>query len=623
MEEVQAKEETKVVFKPFMTAGPTLHYSHQTVVRCWLLSLGVFCLCCFFWSKITTGQFWSFEGAGIFELLRWQLGSYVISGVSIFEYPWQILVVGGLMGVIAVVPVLVSQLMSFIYSVPFVLAICFFANLPGFAVFVFVSCAATAVRPLRFRSRFVAIALCMMPQLLYWGYFGGAKGVEPLRYGYSYTPWIFAWLTSLGVAGIVLSIGHFTRYKPGLVWSVTLGIFLVSVAVFDSAIGFDELDYQSYVAKNNPELIEEFHDHSITEALDETITNPGVKKYLLAGYFYPTEPIQQRAELKRKIQTQLRNDRWPSWFLLRPVLNYQDKKRQLFEQYDIFINRRPTSRRMPIALYYKGLLSEYSVDTGILGAKEVLHFYSDYPFERSREIWYRLYSEFSGSAESIEARWRIARHWAGVGRFEMADGLLGEAQDMVREKLKLTEQENGPTGTFFSPFKAPAETVMTTFKLTELQKRLNHLRTLIGKGNRTPEEQSEKLLAKFVMLNGHDEQFRRQLDELLSELTENSPLRDNILLEKVKLTADEKLRAEELEKLYKQFSGTDGGMQALYELALLKISFWRKQDEADVELKKKYLADARSTLTTYINLYPDSFCAEQVKKNLDNLPAIE
>jgi len=623
MENEQAKEETKVILKSFMTAGPTLHYSHQNVLRCWFLSLGVYGLCCFFWSKITTGQFWSFEGAGIFESVQWQLGRYVISGVNIFEYPWQILVVGGLMGVIAVVPVLVSQLMSFIYSIPFVLMVCFFANLPGFALIVLASCIAVASRPLRFRSRFVAIALCMMPQLLYYAYFGGAKGIEPLRYGYSYAPWIFAWLTSLGVAGIVLSIGHFTRYKPGLVWSVTLGVFLVSVSVFDLAIGFDELDYQLYVAKNNPELIEEFHDHSITEALDETITNPGVKKYLLAGYFYPTDPIQQRAELKRKIQTQLRNDRWPSWFLLQPVLNYQDKKRQLLEQYDIFINRRPTSRRMPIALYYKGLLSEYSVDTVILGAKEVLHFYSDYPFDRSRKIWYRLYSEFGSSPESIEARWRIAKHWAGAGRFEMTDRLLAEAQETVRKRLKIAEQETREVGSFFSPFKAPADTVMTPFKLTELQRRLNHLRTLIGRENRTSAKESEKLLAKFTMLNVHDEQFSRQLDELLSELPQDSPLRDNILLERAKLTPDEQLRARQLEKLHKKFSGTDGGMQALYELALLKISFWRNLNEANVELKKKYLADARAALTSFVSLYPDSFCTEQVKKNLENLPGTE
>ncbi len=51
----------KVVSKSFMTVGPTLHYSHKNVLICWLLAVMVFGLCCFFWSRIVTGSFWSFN----------------------------------------------------------------------------------------------------------------------------------------------------------------------------------------------------------------------------------------------------------------------------------------------------------------------------------------------------------------------------------------------------------------------------------------------------------------------------------------------------------------------------------------------------------------------------------
>ncbi|GAI89250.1 unnamed protein product, partial [marine sediment metagenome] len=70
------------------------------------------------------------------------------------------------------------------------------------------------------------------------------------------------------IAGFVLGIGHYTRYRPGLVWIFTTITLVLAVGVFEVTIGFDELDYQLYVAKNNPERISEFHDHSITEALD-------------------------------------------------------------------------------------------------------------------------------------------------------------------------------------------------------------------------------------------------------------------------------------------------------------------------------------------------------------------
>ena len=148
--------------------------------------------------------------------------------------------------------------------------------------------------------------------------------------------------------------------------------------MFETKIGFAELDYQLYVAENNPEQTSEFLDHSITEALDKTITNPSIKEYL-ADFFYPTEPIPLRAELKREIQHKLSQDRWPGWFIVPPELDYQAKRQWLLEQYYLFISRRPKNRRMPIALYYKALLSEYSPEHNILGQKEVLHFYSDYP----------------------------------------------------------------------------------------------------------------------------------------------------------------------------------------------------------------------------------------------------
>ena len=621
MDNKQTEKTPKVSSKSFMTVGPTLHYSHKNVQTCWLLALAVFMACCLFWSRIVTGSLWSFNFDTVVSPQLWHLGRFVTTGTSIFEYPWQILVLGLLMGVMGVVPVLISQLMSFRYSLLFILSVALLAGLPGFAICLFVSCIATASRPLRFRSRFISIALCMAPQLLYWGLFGGAAGVEPIKWGFSFTPWICAWLTGLAMAGLILGIGHFTRYRPGLVWTFTTLVLLITVTVFEVKIGFDELDYQLYVAGNNPEQASEFHDHSVTDALDKTITNPAFKKYSFAGFFYPAEPIALRAELKKKIQDQLSSERWPSWFVVPPELKYQAKKQWLFKQYNLFITHRPKSRRMPIALYYNALLKEYSPDTNIFGQKEILHFYSDYPYERSREIWYRLYTDFGDSPESLEARWRIAKHWAGQGRFEQADKLIAEAQTMATERLTALEKEQPPSETFFSVFRPPADSAMTAFKLAELQKRLNQLRYLISKENRTDKPGTKKRLAKFVMLNPHSQNYDRRLGELLAEMSENDPLRDNILLAQAKLVADEQLRAEKLAQLHKRFKDTDGGMQALYELGMLKIAMWRRQSASNPQQKKKHLAETRAILASFINLYPNSFYAEQVRKNLDGLPS--
>ncbi len=611
-----------VAAKAFLSVGPTLHYSHSNVQRCWLLALGAFILTCLFWSKIVTGAFWSFDLQIVSSLEYWRLGQSLLTGVSIFEYPWQIVVLGLLMGILGIVPVLISQLMSFWHCFPFLLAVFFFANLPGFAVCLFVSCFGAASRPLRFRSRFIAIALCTAPQLLYWGYLGGAHGVEPLQWGFSFAPWISAWIDGLIIAAVVISIGHYTRYRPGLTWISTFVVLVGAVVLFEVKIGFDELDYQLYIAKNDPEQANEFHEHSITEALDETITNPELKKYLANIVFYPTEPIPLRTELKKEILIQLSFDRWPSWLIVPDYLNYQDKRSSLQKQYDTFISKRPNSSRMPMALYYKGILSEYEPDVRHLEQTEILRFYNDYPHRESLLTWHRLYEYFGQSPESIEARWRIAWDWAGQGKFEQADKLFGQAQAMIAERLKQFENKQIQQESLFALFQPPADSVMTTVKLTELQRRINLLRTLIGSENGIDKPECAERLAKFVTLNPHSTNYSQHLTELLNQTKEDDPLRDNIALAQAKLLADEQLRAERLTELHKGFAQTDGGMLALYDLGLLKINLWRKM-EAGSEQKKQYLVEIRATLTEFLNLYPSSFCAEQIKKNLEGLPTVE
>jgi hypothetical protein len=214
-------------------------------------------------------------------------------------------------------------------------------------------------------------------------------------------------------------------------------------------------------------------------------------------------------------------------------------------------------------------------------------------------------------------------HWAGQGRFDEAEALIGDAQRLLDDRLKAMAADQSGEESIFSLFGAPADTVETASKLTELQRKLGQLQNLISPENRTAKPESGKRLARFVMLNPHSPDYASQLEQLLSEINKSDPLRDNILLAQVKLLLDEQLRAERLGELYKQYQNTDGGMQALYELALLKIQFWRQQPETNSERKKQYLADARTMLNEFLRMYPRSYCAEQVKKNLATLPAVD
>jgi hypothetical protein len=619
--------------KSFMTAGPTLHYSHENVRRFWLLSLGVYAMACLFWSMIVSGSFVSFDLSGIANPDNWRLDNYVLRPLSIFAYPWQIAILGLLMGMLAVMPPLVSQLLSFRYSLPYLLALSILANLPIFAVFVLVSCIAAACRPLRFRSRFIALALCMAPQLFYWAWFGGLENTEPLRWGFSFAPWVCAWLTALVFAGIVLLIGHFTRYRPGLCWLLGLITLTTAGLLLKYEIGFDELAYQQYVADNDPEEVVEFRDHRLTDLLDATITNRDVKRYF-ANFFYPSEPVMLREKLKEEIQTQLNNDRWPFWFQTTPELNFGPKRQWLLEQYEHFVaypkhwwmpsavykkfaSRRLRSKRMPAALYYKALLSESTPDPTMIIEKEVLHFYNDQPHWRCWPIWYQLYEQFPQSSESLEARLRLATHLAGKGLFQKATELLQEARTMTTAKLKEQEQSTASNPAFLSSFTPPPSSAMTVSRLTELQRRLGDFAALISDENYTTDAITQLRLSRFVMLDTHSLDYPARLESFLAQTNENDPLRDNILLAKIKLTKDLQLRAEQLKALNDRYKNRDGGIAALYELALLKVRLSQEFTGAE---QKKRLAEARGTLESFISAYPKSNFTVNAQTVLNSLP---
>jgi len=637
MESKESEVTPAVSSKSFMALGPTLHYSHENVQICWLLAVTVFALTCLFWSRIATGQFASFTSESVTVLDAWRLDQFALTGASIFEYPWQILVLGLCMGILAVAPILVAQLLSFSHSLPFIVAVFFLAGLPGFAMSLLISCLGVACRPLRFRSRIIAIALCMSPQLLYWGHFGGARGSEPLVWGFSFAPWVCAWLVGLFLAGTVLAIGHFTRYKPGLIWSSTGIVLVLAAGLFETKIGFDELDFQLYVAKNNPEQVSVFHDHSLREPLDRLIKDKAFKDYL-DKFFYPTDIIELRKSLKQEILIQIGYGRWPGWLEPSDQLNYQDKTAGLNEQYDQFIHpahswwmpsflykqvlkRRATSPRMAVTLYYKALLSEYNPDIALLRDKEVLHFYNDHPFERSRQIWYRLYTEFSRSPESLEARWRIAWHLAASGAFSRAQELLRDTETLLTQRLEALAAEPSETDTIFRLFHLPAESIMTRVKLNELLYRTDRLQILIGAENRAEGPGSAERLARFISLDPHVMSYPDELSDLLEQIGDTDGLRDNVLLAQAKLIPDEDSRLTELTALHHDFQNSDAGVEALYELGLLKIRLYQAQSDAG--RKKTLLADARDTLARFSELYADTPYADQVNKNLRTLPAVQ
>ncbi len=611
-----APEKPAAPAKSFMTIGPTLHYSHPHVRRYWGLTIIIFLAACLLWSRILTGQLLAVDLTNLIQSRQWGLAKYIINPLSIYEYPWQILTLGLIMGIFAITPVLISQMLSFRYAIVFILMIIFIAKLPIFALAVTLSCIAVACRPLRFRSRFISVALCLTPQLIFWAAMGGYE-TEPIKWGFSYAPWIVSWLTALATAGFVIAVGHYTRYRPGMVWSTALLILVASAALFEWKISFAELDYQLYIAGNNPEEVEEFHDHDMTSIINNAMDDPQTRQFL-ANFFYPQDPKLLREELKSDILIQLGYDRWPNWFNTPDQLNYQQTRMWLLSQYDIFIEKRPISSRMPIALYYKAILKEYTPDLRLFKQKEILRFYNDYPHRENRPIWYKLYSDFPQSPESIEARWRMAVRWAGQGEFDKARETCEVARILLNRFEESQQYTPSVEAGLLSAFTKPPKTAITRPKRNELRIRLGQLTSLISKQNHNNNADSKKRLSRFILLNPHTITYSQQLEILISETPENDPLKDNLLLVKILMTEDDAKKAEMLNDFIKKFHNTDSAANALYELGVTYTQLWR--NTPDNKKRQSYLKNARTLLAKFLTNHPENVYRNDANERLKILP---
>lgn len=611
--------------KSFMTAGPTLHYSHTNVLWLWFLTVLVYVATCLFWHAIVIGGTFSIGPLEFADTDLIRLGQYAMAPISIYEYPWQIVVLGISMGIMAVIPLLVSQLLSFRYSVAMVLALMFIAKLYLFGIFVLISCIAVACRPLRFRSRFISLALCMAPQLIYWAVWGGAETTDPVRWGFSFAPWIYAWLSGLAMAGLTLGIGHFTRYKPGLNWLISFLFLGIAFGVFQRHIGFAELDYQRYIAQRDPDDVVEFQDQSISEALDKVLADPSERSRLAGQFFELNDEAGLRLKLKENIQDMLAyNNRWPGWFRKKipDRLQYQIRQTTLMFEYENYISRWANNRkRLPTVMYFRSILSEMRPDVRAIVDEEMLRFYSDYPFPDNNSDWRDLFESFPESPESIEARWRIAMAEAGSGNFDLAKEICQSALVMIaKAKIELTDSRAHELSSIFAAFRKPAPTVMTPFKFYDLQNRFHKLLFLIRVENRGDNKESFNRLAEFVMLNPYDElSYESGLNGLLEKMPPDDGLIDNVLLAKAMLIDDIHRRLQAMEELAKQYPERDGGGQAQYEQGMIKIKLWKNADNSE-EKKKKLLVDSHTILNDLIKRHPDSFFSKQAAETLKTLP---
>jgi len=603
--------------------GATMAYSIRLRMGFWFVDLVLYSLLNMFYLRIQRGTYFSL--AEPFE--SGELIAELLNPLNIFQFPGQIFVTGLIMALLCTVPILISQLYSLLHSLPFFLAVFFLGHNPILCLCLFVSCALAGFEPLRFKSKFVAAVLCLLPEVLYWVLYSGKNPEENvLRWAVLYAPWALAFLISVAIFGLVLMIGHFLRYRPGVLMPIFALLLAGTVLLFHFKIGMDERAFQANVSRWNPKQIPQFHNRSIVPLLEEELAQRRKKSPYLTDELIMT---QLRLEWRGAFLTSMPSD--PTTLANREVIKFYQAKVNAVDHIQSFIEKYPEDERVADALYYKALLFDLSVDLRALRSEDTLRFYYDIPTSHSEkaDIWAEILERFADSDVAIEARWRLARLGAGrkpkknteTFKFNQALELLNQAKQrcevLLQQREKQTTKPTSWTNWLGSVFRR-AEPTLTSEELLSLQQRIGKLMMVIDKENRTGHLRHEERLAEFVGLDPHQLNYEERLKALLFDSPEPDPLIDNIELAKTLLIQDNNERIAKLTELITRFEDRDGGIQARLELALTLLAERKRSEYRDT--REVLLARSREQLKAIIKLRPDSVLAQYAQELLKANP---
>jgi hypothetical protein len=595
----------------------------------WLINLMLYMLLNVFYLRLRTGSFWPFEGPYESGFIIPEL----LSPLNIFQFPTYIIIVALITAMICTVPILTAQLYNLLYSLPFILVVFFLGHNPVLSLCLFVSCSFASFRPFRFKSKFVATLICLIPELLYCILFSGENPQQDiLRWAVLYSPWALTFIFCISIFGLVLAIGHFLRYRAGVLMPLFALLLAGAVILFNYSISMTERDFQDQVSRFSPAKIPEFQNRSILPLLEEERAQRIKREpYLNPDLILSRLRMEWRWAYRIGPSTDLllSSGTNPISLANREVTRFYQARLNAVDHINKFIDKYPQEKRVADALYYKALIIDLNVDLRALRDEDTLKFFVDIPSAESKNVWQEILDRFADTDIAIEAHWRLARLLAAqkpqkeseTYEFDKAFSLLQDAQTLCQKCLedrKKSSKDQNFWNTRLGMIFSPPEKTISDQKLHSLQMRIAKLMTLISKENRTGHLKHEERLASFVGLNPYHLNYEEQLKALQFDSAVPDPLLDNIELALILLIKDPAQKILRLTDLITQFPNSDGAIQARLELAQALID-QRNRSEHMAD-RQVLLSRSREYLQQIITLRPESFHAEEARTLLQNNP---
>lgn len=508
----------------------TRHKYRVRAVAFLLINIALFAgLGCFtFWLR--TGDYSPLTHPGYWQCWQKAFSPTHIPPVTLIDFltypipvdqaPLMLIIVGLVLASLTAIPILVSMLYRFPFSLPFTLIICFVAVVPWLAFTVTLCCFLARWRPLRFSFHYATALISLLPLVAYYALATRGPGISstaasPFEMAKMYLPWIVALIGACLVMAIVLIVAKIVNYRPGAIAPTMAVLFAMPVILFETQVGRDELHYRLLEVNYGPRSTECFVDYAdasqtiehIAERRFEAIRkeNPGAD---LKGV---TEQVQLVVELQ--------------WSRTQPDLalaeeQFTEDQLEAVARCDKFLAAYPQSRYCANVLYLKGRVLDMRVDRAYFLQKSILRYYWDFPSDASLDTWKSLL-ERQDSPLWMVAAYRVALLEARGGRVDAAVDVLKtllERYPQWRERPEAPPARSGSLSFFAKRPPARMLDVDPPAVLLEARK----LYSLIT-NNRDP-QYGDLPLVTLLRFNPRHAAYQSNLRQLLEEIPGRYPL---------------------------------------------------------------------------------------------------
>ena len=497
---------------------------------------------------LSSGRWLDFTVGSYRRALAVPLSDILVRPLSMFAYPWMIVVAALVLAAVVFIPVMVAVLYRQWVSVLFVLAVAVFAHSPVLAGCLAVGCVIAGQTRLRGRLPFLTLLLGLATTgvlylVLYYLFFSRGRVMEllPLQRAAFYLPVVLALVAVVLAGASVLGLARLTRYRPGVIWPALFVLLVAPLWLFYEKIGPAELDYALIAGQVEPG--------------ETVLRGPGREA---GGTGRPASPVAVPDARDR----------------------FRHQREAMLGRCRQFLGRRPRSRQVPAVMWIMAVLKDVRLRPAEPEGGRVELEYRG-PSDRSVGLWTELVEKHPGSAQAAAGHYRLAVLALRQERIERGDKHLRAARSLLTTRLD-SMGAAPPAGLWeqiFVPrqplpgleyYRAVLEEVRRLLWLVEANK-------VIGGG-----QKDVTAFAEYIRLRPLADADPKRLRELVVS-SEKTALADNFQLQAAMAEADRLDRAKALAALAEGVS--DSAIVANYELGRLALAAGDEEAWAEAKLK--------------------------------------